>query len=126
MASKWGAKMLLFSAAMCAIPVFSDSIQAAPRQTLTSHVPASARPSNYVGPVPATNRIRLVFGLPLRNQQGLTAFLRDVYNPASPYFRKYLTPQQFTERYGPSTDDYQAVVTFLKSSGFAKVETHPN
>ena len=35
---------------------------------------------------------------------------------ASPNFHHYLTPEQFTEKFGPSQEDYQAVIDFAKSS----------
>jgi len=67
-----------------------------------------------------------VIGLTLRNQSALTNLLEELYNPASPNFRKFLTPDQFIERFGPTESDYQAVIAFAKSNHFVLTGTHPN
>jgi kumamolisin len=70
--------------------------------------------------------MRLVFALPLRDQAGLEDFLRDVYNPSSTSYRKFLTVEQFTERFGPSQEDYDSVIQFAKANGFTVVGTSRN
>ena len=62
-------------------------------------------------------RMSLAIGLPLHNQAGLTALLQQLNDPASPNYRQWLTPEQFTERFGPTEEDYQTVVAFAKASG---------
>ena len=58
-------------------------------------------------------------GLRLRDQEELSAFLQDIYNPASPNFRHYLSVSQFTDRFGPSQEEYQAVLAFAKVHNLA-------
>ena len=82
---------------------------AAPSQKLSgSHVPAALARSQPIGRLPATNQLRLAIGLPLRDPAGLEIFLAQVYDPASPNFRQYLTPEEFIARFGPTEQDYQA------------------
>jgi len=57
--------------------------------------------------------------LPLRDPAGLTAFLSDIYNPASPNFHHFLTVSEFTAKFGPTQADYDAVVEFANASGLA-------
>ena len=57
--------------------------------------------------------------LPLRDPAGLTAFLADIYNPASPNFHHFLTVSEFTAKFGPTQADYDTVVEFAKASGLA-------
>src|SRR6185437_883391 len=47
--------------------------------------------ARLVGHMPANQVINLVLVLPLRNQDGLNQFLNDVYDPASPNYRHFLT-----------------------------------
>ena len=54
--------------------------------------------------------MRLVIVLPLRNQTALDNFLKELYNPASPSYRQFLTVEEFTEMFGPTQQDYDAVV----------------
>ena len=70
--------------------------------------------------------MKLLIGLPLRNGPSLTNLLNDLYNPASPSYHQYLTPAQFTEMFGPTTTDYQAVIAFAKSSGLSVGQTFAN
>jgi subtilase family serine protease len=77
--------------------------------------------ARQVGRVPADQMMTLDIVLPMRNQAGLDTFLRDLYNPASPNYRHFLTPQEFTARFGPSQADYDAVVQFAKRNGFEVV-----
>ncbi|HLX69556.1 MAG TPA: protease pro-enzyme activation domain-containing protein, partial [Verrucomicrobiae bacterium] len=63
-----------------------------------------------------TNRLHLAIGLPLRNQAELGELLHELYDPASTNFHKYLTTPEFTERFGPTEEDYQAVRRFAESN----------
>ncbi|MGA9356302.1 MAG: protease pro-enzyme activation domain-containing protein [Terriglobales bacterium] len=79
-----------------------------------------------VGQLPATQSMRLVLVLPLRNQEGLDNFLQELYDPASPSYRQFLTVEEFTARYGPTQKDYDAVLRFAKQNGFKVVGTSRN
>jgi kumamolisin len=73
------------------------------------------------GRLPGNQELQLDLVLPLRDPAGLKAFLADVYNPASPNYRQFLTPTEFTARFGPTADDYDTVVRFAKTYGFEVV-----
>ena len=65
--------------------------------------------------------MRLDIVLPLRDQAGLDSFLKEVYDPTSPIYRHFLTVPEFTERFGPTQEDYDAAVAFAKGRGFKVV-----
>ena len=96
------------------------------RQTLKRQVPRAAVHAQAVGRLPASSRLDLAIGLPLRNQDGLATFLELLYDPASPEYRHYLTPQQFAESFCPTQGDYEAVRVWAESHGLAVRATHPN
>jgi len=96
------------------------------RQVLRGHVPAAAARLQPVGRLPATNRLQLAIGLPLRNREGLTNLLGQLYDPASAGFRRYLTPEEFTEAFGATEPEYQAVIAFAKANGLVVTGTHGN
>jgi kumamolisin len=79
-----------------------------------------------VGRLPATQSMRLVLVLPLRNQEALDSFLKDLYDPASPSYRHFLTVEEFTARFGPTQEDYDAVIHFAEASGLSVVATSRN
>ena len=99
---------------------------AAGRQFLHGHIPEAVSHLQPTGRFPGTNRLNLAIGLPLRNQAALDKLLQQIYDPASPNFRQYLTPEQFAERFGPTEQDYQAVIDFAKANGLTVTGTHPN
>jgi subtilase family serine protease len=93
-------------------------------QVLRGHLPeVVARGLAPAGRLPASQQMRLAIGLPLRNRQGLTNLLRQLYDPASPLYHHYLTPEQFTAAYGPEEKDYLAVRRFAESHGLTVTGT---
>jgi|HubBroStandDraft_2_1064218.scaffolds.fasta_scaffold15091_2 subtilase family serine protease len=97
--------------------------QAAPLPLMTRHtrdaVINGQAPS--LGRLPATQSMRFDIVLALRHQPELEDFLKELYDPSSSSYRQYVTVQQFTERFGPSQEDYDAVIAFAKTNGFTVV-----
>ena len=89
----------------------------------THHVRDSVR--NYqagpIGRLPETQVMQLDIVLALRDPAGLRAFLEELYDPNSGIYHQFLTPKEFTERFGPSQEDYNAVLKFAKENGLAVV-----
>ena len=73
-----------------------------------------------------TNYLSLTIGLPLRNCESLANLLQQLYDPASTNYHHFLKPAQFAERFGPTTEDYQAVIAFARRNGFEVTATYPN
>src|SRR3984885_12303499 len=89
----------------------------------THHVREATRTgaAQVIGRLPESQIFELDVVLPLRDQAGLEGFLKDAYDPASPSYRHFLSVAEFTERFGPSQADYDAVVHFAVANGFAVV-----
>lgn len=79
-----------------------------------------------VGPMSTSQRMRLAIILPLRNQSELTDLLKRLYDPSSPDYRHFLSVAQFTQQFGPTRQDYQAVVKFARSNGFTVTNAPAN
>ncbi len=75
--------------------------------------------AQLVGRLPATQSMGFDIVLALRHQPELENFLQELYDPSSSSYRHFLTPQEFTARFGPSQEDYDAVIRFAKANGFA-------
>jgi hypothetical protein len=95
-------------------------------KTLHGHVPAAVFRLSPLGRLPSTNRLDLAIGLQLRNTNELHALLHDLYDPSSPNFHHYLTPQQFTSKFGPAEQDYEAVAEFARANGLTVTHRHGN
>jgi subtilase family serine protease len=74
--------------------------------------------AKLVGSLPANQIMNLDVVLPVRDQASLDAFVASISNPASLNYRNYITPAQFTARFGPTQNDYDTVVQYLVSNGF--------
>jgi len=97
------------------------------RQVLSGHVPAAVSRLNPASRLPAASRLQLAIGLPLRNTNELDRLLDEIYHePASANYRHFLTPEEFTRRFGPTEQDYQQVIDFVRANGFTVTGTHPN
>ncbi len=88
-------------------------------------LPAAAR-AQAVDRLAPTQQMQFNLGLPLRQQAELAKLLRELSDPSSPNYRKFLTPEQFTEQFGPTAADYQAVQAYARANGFTVTATHPN
>src|SRR5580700_7712099 len=109
-------------ALVCAAVVllFTIPAQAQPQSLLTRHVRDAVAngQAQLIGKLPSTQTLRFDMVLPLRDRAGLQNFVQEVQDPASPSYHQFLTPQEFTERFGPSQQDWDALVAFAKASGF--------
>ena len=110
------------------VSVVNIFCQAESRPLLSHHVRGvtlnGQAPS--VGRLPAGQSMRLVLVLPLRNPTALDQFLKELYNPASPSYRRYLRVEEFTTMFGPTEQDYSTVLNWAASNGFTVVDTSRN
>lgn len=97
--------------------VSAGRAMAAERQVLRGHVPAAVKQARLIGRVPGDRQLRLCIGLTLRNPDALDTLLRDLYDPASPRYHQYLTPEQFAAAFAPAKQDYAAVVAYARAHG---------
>jgi kumamolisin len=70
--------------------------------------------------------MQLTIGLNLRSGTDIDGFLNALYDPQSPYYHHYVTPDQFTQMFSPTSDQVQQVVTYLQGQGFTVTNVAPN
>jgi subtilase family serine protease len=93
------------------------------QSVLTHHVRDAVTNGDalYIERMNSSETLQLDLVLPLRDAAGLKQFLADVYNPKSSVYHQFLTPAEFTERFGPTQQDYDTVLQFAKSYGLEVV-----
>ncbi len=98
--------------------------QAQSQTLLTRHVRDAVRngEAKPLNRLPATQSMRFDVVLALRHQPELKNFLQELYDPSSSSYKQFVTPQEFTARFGPSQEDYDALIAFAKASGFTVVQ----
>jgi len=109
-----------------ALLVATASAQLQPTLTRHLHSAVANGQAKVVGQLPATQTLRLVIVLPLRNQTELDNLLSDLYNPSSPSYHHFLTVDQFTAEFGPTQEDYNTALAFAQDNGFTVVATSRN
>jgi subtilase family serine protease len=117
---KSSVSLLTLAAVLSTVIIVS---QAQSQTLMTRHVREAVRTgeAKLVGHLPATQTMRFDVVLALRHQPELQDFLRDLYDPSSSSYKHYVTVPEFTERFGPSQEDYDALISFAKNSGFTLV-----
>ena len=79
---------------------------------------AAARP---LGPAPADSpmaRMILALRLAPEAEARLERRLADLQDPGSGHYRRWLTPEQFGEQFGPAPEDLARVSDWLRAGGF--------
>jgi|HubBroStandDraft_1064217.scaffolds.fasta_scaffold00297_10 hypothetical protein len=95
------------------------------RQILGTSLAAPAN-AQIVGSLPGSQPLNLALTLALHNEAQLDTLLNQLNDPTSPNYRQFLSVEQFTAQFGPTTDDYAEVIAFAKSYGLSIVNTASN
>jgi subtilase family serine protease len=95
--------------AWAAVPVAEASVPA----------PVLAGTVAPVAAVAADTMLSVSVSLPMRNTAARDALLREIYDPASPSYRHYLSVGQYTELFGPTASDYASVAAFFRGQGLS-------
>src|SRR5690348_10263323 len=101
--------------------------EAAPgRVALPGQVPTAVQTLVPKGMLPESSTVWVSIGLPVRDPAGLHALLRDLYDPQSPNFRKFIRIAEFAGRFGPLEKEYEEVKDFAIAAGLRVAAVHQN
>jgi subtilase family serine protease len=92
---------------------------------LKGNVHQLARPEFDKGPVDPATRLGTITltTLPTAAQQkAINQLLAQQQNPKSSNYHKWLTPEQYADRFGLSRNDMQQMAAWLKSKGFTMIQ----
>src|SRR4249919_439471 len=94
--------------------------------TVADTQPVWASPSNLAGADPNANQVVFSVWLGWSRNGELDRTLADLYDPASPTYHQWLTPDEFHARFSPRASDVAAVRSWLSSEGFSIVDVPAN
>lgn len=63
--------------------------------------------------------ITLTVVLNLSDPEGASALVQDIANPYSPNFKRTIRPDEYTARFGPTQEAWDAVLTYLEQNGLS-------
>ncbi|MCL6454028.1 MAG: S53 family peptidase [Alicyclobacillus sp.] len=116
----------LLAAAAVSLPfapmAFADTTGWAPTATQA----LSLQNATDLGPLSPSAPLRITLGLRLQNQAALNTYIEAISTPGNPIYGQSLTPDTFTAVYGPTSDQVQAVTSYLASAGFNDIQVSPN
>ena len=76
-----------------------------------------------VDPAMKLNYVTLTLKISAGQQSALDQLLGEQQDPASPNFRKWLTPEEYADRFGSSREDLEKISAWLASEGFEIIST---
>ncbi len=128
MRSKSFAMLLLaIAVSLAAAPISAVSAPIPAPVRLAKHVPVKAVvAATLIGGLNAATNISMAFLLAQRNQEELQNLLKCIYDPADPLYGQYLTPAEFTDRFGPTQEDYDTLIAYARGLGLTVTGIHPN
>ena len=112
------------------ISIFSITIIAQARLSQRTPINGQTAPlvshAQLLGAANGTQPLNLSIGLQPRNQLELENLLHNLYDPSSSMYHHFLTPQQFADEFGPTPNQQQQVVNFLRSQNLTVTAVSPN
>ncbi len=84
---------------------------------LPGNIPPLLAYARLLHPTDPARQLQLSISFPVRNQAELDELLREQQDPGSPNYQKYLTPQEYQARFGPTPAMIAPVQQFLTSQG---------
>lgn len=93
-----------------------------------AQAPAQVRDGSAVatGAYNPAQTIRLAVGLKPPHMAEEQEYLSEIQDKSSPLFHAYLSPSQWTTRFGPTAAAQNAVVSWAKKSGLTVTHLYPN
>jgi uncharacterized protein (TIGR03437 family) len=92
-------------------------IQDTQRARMTGHIHPMAKAENDLGPLDASitlSAITLVLGQTPEQQADLDRLLTAQQDPSSPDYHRWLSPEQYADRFGASLDDIAKITAWLE------------
>ena len=112
------------STALLAITVYAASIagfafaRGATRIQIKGNHPAELTRLRPLVHADSAMKLQLIVMLGIHDQAKLDELIADQQNPSSTQYHRWLTPQEFNQRFGPTMAQTDAVVQWLTSEGF--------
>jgi kumamolisin len=94
-------------------------------ERLHGNEPLAAEHGRKIGHKSVFDSISFTVSLQSSKTAQLDAFLADLYNPSSPNYHQYLTPEQFGRQFGATDDQVRQVTDYLKGLGLTVSSVNP-
>jgi kumamolisin len=121
-----GIALLLLGTSLTVVRIVMVHADANQRFTLSNQTVPLLSHAQVLQAADTNQQLNLSISLQLRDSVALDALLSALYDPQSPRYHQYLTPDQFTQLFAPTSDQVQQVITYLQSQGLTVTGVAPN
>jgi len=111
--------IIIFSVALSTVVHAQSTI-------ITKNTPGFTKKATDRGPVDPNTLITVTAWLKLHNQDKLDALVKGQYKKGSSTYHKWITQDQFNASYGPTSQELEAVKSFLTGQGLTVVAVAEN
>src|SRR5271170_3820674 len=105
--------LLVFAIGFSGVLLFSRAGNADDAVILSGNHPAEADTFRQLGEMSSDLPLQMQVRFALRHKKALQNLLEEQQNPKSPNYRKWLTSDEFMERFGPTAAQIKAVSDWL-------------
>src|SRR5256885_2011333 len=125
-------KVIVIGMALLTLGIGAFSISQHAHASLDQRIPISnqtvplIKQSRMLHSAGAGQQLDLSIALRARNQQAMDQLLQNLYNPSSPQYHHFLTPQQFASSFGPTRAQLNQVIAYLRSQGMTITQVSPS
>jgi len=105
---------------------FACAAMAAESSTVTGNVATWVKSAKLMGSASASTSVTIAVHMSVKNLAGLKSLVAEVSNPKSKEYGRYITPQQFGQRFEPAGADVAAVKSLLEHAGMTNVTQGPH
>ena len=118
--------IMLYLAVIAVITSVAQPALAASGGFILHNTPSYVTTAKNLGPANPTNTIEVSLWLRLRNRAQLDALTTELYNPASPTYRHFLTRSQIAAQFAPTAQEAQTVGHFLEAHNLKVMRVGPS
>jgi subtilase family serine protease len=105
---------------------FACAATAAGSSTVAGNVAGWVKSAKLMGAASAGTSVTVAVHMSVNNLAGLKSLVAEVSNPKSKEYGRYITPQQFGQRFEPAGADLAAVKALLEHAGMTNVTQGPH
>jgi len=105
---------------------FACAAMAAETSTVTGNVATWVKSAKLMGSAAAETSVTVAVHMSVRDLAGLKSLVTEVSNPKSKEYGRYITPQQFGQRFEPAVADVAAVKALFEHAGMSNVTEGPH
>jgi subtilase family serine protease len=105
---------------------FACAAMAAETSTVAGNVATWVKSAKLLSSASANTSVTIAVHMSVKNLAGLKSLVAEVSNPKSKEYGRFITPQQFGQRFEPAGADVTAVKALLEHSGMTNLTQGPH